>query len=57
MHRCILFLQGERTPLWSACLVGRLEVVESLLDGGADINQTTTEVRDYGVLYTFYMYC
>jgi hypothetical protein len=38
------------------CLEGRLEVVESLLDRGADIHQTT-EVRDYRVIYTLYMYC
>ena len=44
----VLILQGENTPLWGASIEGRLEVVEALLDRGADINQTT-DVRAYHV--------
>ena len=44
----VLILQGEVTPLWGASSEGRLEVVEALLDRGADINQTT-DVRAYHV--------
>ena len=43
----VLILQEEVTPLWGASGEGRLEVVEALLDRGADINQTT--VRTYHV--------
>ena len=42
----ILIVQGEDPSLWSASLDGRLEVVEALIDRGADINQTT-DVRAY----------
>ena len=44
----VLILQGELTPLWGASCEGRLEIVEALLDRGADINQTT-DVRAYHV--------
>ena len=43
----VLILQGKEMPLWGASHEGRLEVVEFLLDRGADINQTT--VRAYHV--------
>ena len=42
----VLILQGVVAPLWGASSEGRLEVVEALLDRGADINQTT-DVRVY----------
>ena len=44
----VLILQGDDMPLWGASYDGRLEVVEALLDRGADINQTT-DVRAYHV--------
>ena len=44
----VLILQGKKMPLWGASSEGRLEVVEALLDRGADINQTT-DVRAYHV--------
>ena len=37
----ILILQGKDPPLWGASREGRLEVVEDLLDRGAEVNQTT----------------
>ena len=40
----VLILQGKRRPLWSASSNGIPEVVEALLDRGADIN-LTNEVR------------
>ena len=44
----ILILQGEVAPLWGASCEGRLEVVEFLLDRGADINQAAN-VRAYTI--------
>ena len=42
MHvNSILILQGKEHPLWAASYEGRLEVVEDLLDRGAEVNQTT----------------
>ena len=42
MHvNTILILQGKAHPLWAASYKGRLEVVEDLLDRGAEVNQTT----------------
>ena len=46
----VLILQGEVALLWGASSEGRLEVVEALVDRGADINQTI--VRAYHVYYT-----
>ena len=46
----VLILQGEVAPLWGASCEGRLEVVEFLLDRGADVNQTT--VRAFHVYTT-----
>ena len=40
----VIILQGKRKPLWSASSNGIPEVVEALLDRGADIN-LTNEVR------------
>ena len=40
----VIILQGKRKPLWSASKDGIPEVVEALLDRGADIN-LTNEVR------------
>ena len=37
-------LQGITKPLWVACYVGNLEVVEVLIDRGAEIN-LPNEVR------------
>ena len=37
---CDLFQFGH-TPLHSACIVGHPQVVQMLLDGGADINAQT----------------
>ena len=45
----VLILQGKVTPLWGASSEDRLEVVEFLVDRGADINQTNTDVRAYHV--------
>ena len=50
----ILILQGEVAPLWGASCEGRLEVVEFLLDRGADINQAAN-VRAY--YHNYYLYC
>ena len=41
MHSTVLTLQGSSTPLYGASFEGRLNVVQILLDHGADVNQTT----------------
>ena len=42
---CII-LQGMSRPLWAASLEGRVEVVQALLDRGAEVNQTN-DVRAF----------
>ena len=37
----ILILQGKLPPLWEASSKGRVEVVEALLDRGAEVNLVT----------------
>ena len=44
----VLIVQGKVPSLWAGSFEGRLEVVEALLDRGANINQTT-DVRAYQV--------
>ena len=39
-------LQGVVLPLWRASYEGRVEVVETLLDRGAEVNKTN-HVRGY----------
>ena len=48
----VLILQGEVAPLWGASREGRLEVVEFLLDRGADINQAANVRAYYHNIYT-----
>ena len=35
----IIILQGKLTPLWRASYEGRSDIVEVLLDRGAEVNQ------------------
>ena len=44
----ILILQGKKPPLWEASFEGRVEVVEALLDRGAEVN-LVTDVSTYNV--------
>ena len=37
----ILILQGKELPLWGASFEGRVEVVETLLDRGAEVSLVT----------------
>ena len=49
IHVTIIFiLQGKEPPLWGASFEGRVEVVEALLDRGAEVN-LVTDVSTYNV--------